>query len=204
MEYLRWFEEMLWRDLAMFLLFGSLLGVLLGVLLIFNPAVVEKISRVANRWISTRRINQVLDRSVSIEHWFYQHHRIIGSFIVLGAVYIFIYFGGLFDKSAMLRYFSGSAPLVVIDMLLDAFVLSMLVGAAVSLISGLFLVLRPSLLRDLEAGTNQWVSSRSASKVLDVQRGQVDAFVLRHAQRVGWLLLLGSIYLSFAMFRSLA
>jgi hypothetical protein len=31
----------------------------------------------------------------------------------------------------------------------------------------------------------------------------MDRFVMRHAQRVGWLLLLASIYLFFALFRSL-
>jgi hypothetical protein len=36
---------------------------------------------------------------------------------------------------------------------------------------------------------------------MDVQRGQVDLIVDRHAQRVGWLLLVGSIYLCFVMFR---
>lgn len=203
MHYLKFFEDMFWRDLAIFLLFGALLGVLLGMLLISSPKVVERISSIANHWISTRRLNQMLDRSISIEHWFYQHHRMIGLFIVLGAVYMFIYFGGLFDKPSLLRYLNGAAPKVVLDILIDAMVLCMLVGAAVALMAGLFLAFRPSLLRDLEAGTNKWVSSRSASKGLDVQRGQVDSFVLLHAQRTGWLLLLGSIYLCFAMFRSL-
>jgi hypothetical protein len=43
----------LWRDLAIFLLFGALLGVLLGLLLIFKPQFLERLNRVANRWIST-------------------------------------------------------------------------------------------------------------------------------------------------------
>jgi hypothetical protein len=194
----------LWRDLAIFMLFGALLGVLLGLLLILKPRFVERLNRAANRWISTRRINRWLDRSVSIEHWFYKHHRAAGAIVVLGAVYILIYFGGLFDKAYTLKRLSGVLPAQLLDGLLDALVLSSLVGGTVALIAGLFLWLRPSLLRGLEEEANLWVSTRRATKIFDVPRDQVDRFVARHAQRVGWLLLLGSIYLFFVLFRSLA
>jgi hypothetical protein len=196
----------LWRDLAIFLLFGALLGVLLGLLLIFKPQFLERVNRVANRWVSTRQINRWVERSVSIEYWFYQHHRAAGVVIVLGASYVLIYFGILFDKAYTLQRLSlrGMLPAKLVDGLLDALVLGSLVGGAVALIVGLFLWLRPSLLRGMEVDANQWVSSRRATKVLDVPHGEVDRFVARHAQRVGWLLLLGSIYLIFVLFRLLA
>lgn len=195
----------LWRDLAIFLLFGALLGVLLGLLLIFKPQFLERVNRVANRWISTRHISRWLDRSVSIENWFYQHHRAVGAIIVLGAAYIFIYFGFLFDKAYTLQHLSLTwmIPAKLLDGLLDALVLGLLVGGAVALIAGLFLWLRPSLLRGIEEESNLWVSSRRATKVLEVPHGQVDRFVMHHAERAGWLLLLGSIYLFLALFRSL-
>lgn len=195
---------MLWRDLDIFLFFGALLGVLLSLLLIFKPQFVERISRVANRWVSTRHISRWLDRSISIENWFYRHHRVVGIVVVLGASYIFIYFSVLFDKAYTLQNLKGVFPAKLLEGLLNAMVLGLMVGGAVALIVGLFLWLRPSLLRGTEEGANQWVSSRRATKVLDVPHGEVDRFVARHAQRVGWLLLLGSIYLFFAVFRLLA
>jgi hypothetical protein len=194
----------LWRALAIFLLIGALLGVVLALLLIFKPQFLERLNRVANRWVSTRHINQWLDRSIRIEHWFYQHHRAAGVVIVLGASYILTYFGFLFDKAYTLQRWSGKIPAKLLGGLLDAMVLGLLVGSAVALMVGLFLWLRPSLLRGMEEVANQWVSSRRVTKMLDVPHGQVDIFIARHAQRAGWLLLVGSIYLFFAMFRSLA
>lgn len=196
-------EIFLWRALAIFLLVGALSGIALALLLVFKPHLLERINRVANRWISTRRMNRLMDRSISIEHWFYQYHRLAGMAIVSGAVYIFVYFGMLFDKDYALRHMHSRIPLTLLDGLLDALVLSALTGAAVALMVGLFLWLRPSLLRGMEEEANQWVSSRRATKILDVPRDQVDRFVARHARRVGWLLLVGSIYLFFAMFRVL-
>jgi hypothetical protein len=194
----------LWRALAIFLLVGALSGIALGLLLIFRPQLLGAVNRVANRWISTRHASKLMDHSISIEHWFYQHHRAAGMAVVAGATYMFIYFGLLFDKARMLQRLSGMVPVKLLDGLLDALVLSSLTGATVALMAGLFLWLRPSMLRGFEEQSNQWVSSRKATKVLDVPRDQVDRFVARHAQKAGWLLLLGSIYLFFVVFRLLA
>ena len=197
-------EIILWRALAIFLLVGALLGLALGLLLIFRPQLLGRVNRVANRWISTRHISQMMDHSIGIEHWFYKHHRVMGMAVVLGATYIFIYFGLLFDKAHMLQRMSSMVPARLLDGLLDALVLSALIGAAVAMIVGLFLWLRPSQLRGIEEQANLWISTRQATKILDVPHDQVDRFVERHAQKAGWLLLLGSIYLFFVLFRLLA
>lgn len=194
---------LLWRALAIFLLIGALSGVALGLLLIFKPHLLERINRVSNRWISTRHISQWLDRSVSIERWFYRRHRPLGILIITGAGYNLVYFGLLFDKASVLRQLPRYLPVSLMGGLLDAFALVLLFSAALALFAGFFICLRPSLLRGMEKGANQWVSSRSATKVLDVPHGQVDLFIARHAQSVGWLLLLGGIYLFFVMFRFL-
>ncbi|HEU0188721.1 MAG TPA: hypothetical protein VFQ97_01875 [Gallionella sp.] len=194
-------DMILWKSLAIFLIIGALMGVAVSLLLIFKPHLMERINRVANRWISTRRMNQFLDRSISIERWFYRHHRTLGILIMLGACYILVYFGLLFDKAIALQRLSGYVPVLLLRILLDALPLALLSGAAVALITGLFVWLRPSLLRGIEKEANQWVSTRRASKVLDVPHGEVDRFVMGHTQRVGWLLLLGSVYLLFALFR---
>lgn len=194
-------KNLLWHDLAIFLMLGALLGILLGLLLIVKPHIVERINRLANRWVSTRHISRWLDRSISIEHWFYHRHRATGLIIVAGASYILFYFGMQFDKAYTLQHLSGTFPAQLLDGLIDALVLGSLVGGAVALIVGLFLWLRPSLLRGMEEEVNLWVSTRRVTRVLDVPHGQMDRFVASHAQRLGWLLLLAGIYLFVAMFR---
>lgn len=193
----------LWRSLAIFLIVGASMGVVVSTLLIFKPHLMARVNRLANRWISTRRLNQCLDRSISVEHWFYRHHRPLGMLIILGASYILVYFGLLFDKSIALQRLSGYAPVRLLDVLLDALALASLTGAAVALFVGLVLCLRPSLLRGIEESTNLWISSRRVTRVLDIPRDQLERFVAGHTQRVGWLLLLGSIYLFFAVLRVL-
>lgn len=193
----------LWQSLAILLIAGALAGVVVSLLLIFRPHLMERANRLANRWISTQHLDQMLDRSISIEHWFYRRHRLMGILIILGACYILVYFGLLFDKSIALQRLSVYAPSWLLDVLLDAMALASLTGAAAALFVGLFLCLRPSLLRGIEESANLWISSDRAFRLLDVPRDQVERFVAGHTQRVGWLLLLGSIYLFFAVFRVL-
>ncbi|MDP1850594.1 MAG: hypothetical protein Q8K79_22575 [Solirubrobacteraceae bacterium] len=194
----------LWRALAIFLLIGALMGVAVSLLLIFKPHLLARTSQMANRWISTRSMNQLLDRSIGIEQWFYQHHRALGVLITFGACYILVYFGLLFDKPSTLQNLSGYAPSWQLDILLDALVLASLIGAVVALFVGLFLWLRPSLLRGIEESANQCVSTDRAVRALEVPHDQVERFVAGHFKRVGWLLLVASGYLFFVLFRWLA
>ena len=191
----------LWQSLAIFLSVGASLGILLGLLLIFKPHLLGRVNRVANRWITMRHISRWLDRSISIERWLYRYHSAVGIAIVLGAAYILIYFGFLFDKPYALQHLGNAIPPRLLDGLLDALVLSLLAGAAAALMVGLSLWLRPSLLRGIEEKSNRWVSSRQATKAVDVQYELVDRFVARHMRQTGWLLLLGSTYLFFVVLR---
>lgn len=194
------FEIILWRSLATFLLVGAATGIVVSLLMIYRPAMFERLNRAASRWISMRRLDRGADRRISLEQWFYRHHRSLGMLVCIGAGYVFVYFGLLFDKSQALPHLASHLsvrPAMIrgLEGLLDALVLISLVGAVASLFVGLTLWLRPSALRGLEERTNRWVSARRATRFLDVPHNT--RFLLRHNRSVGWMLLMGSLYLLF-------
>lgn len=194
----------LWQSLAIFLIVGALMGIAVSLVLLLKPQFMAPISRMTNRWISTRHLYQLLDRSISIEQWFYRHHRSLGILIASGACYILVYFGLLFNKPNAMQRLSVYVPGWLLDILLDTLALVSLIGAAVALFAGLFLWLRPSLLHGIEKEANRWISWRRVTRPLSIPRDQVERFVAGHLQRVGWLLLVGSTYLLFVVFRTLA
>lgn len=185
--------------LAIFLIFGALLGIALAVVLIFKSQWLVPLGRVANRWLSVRFISVCMDRNISIEHWFYKHHRVLGIAVVLGAAYVFAYFALFFDKSELVRHIPGATP--SLEGLLDALVLTALTGSAVALWVGLHLWLRPSGLRGIERQSNTWVSSRRATRSLDVPHAEFDDYVIRHSKGTGWLLLSASLVLILLLLR---
>lgn len=186
---------LLWRDLEIFLLVGALLGVALGLILTTRPQLLPGINRVANRWISMRHADRVLDKSINIDQWFYRHHRLMGILVITGAGYVLVHFGFVFDKDVALQSLAGYVPVMLLDGLLDALIITSLLGATAALIVGLFLWLKPDLLHGVEKEANLWVSSRRATKALNEQHDQVDRYVEHHARLVGWLLLMGSAIL---------
>ena len=192
-------EFILWRSLAIFLLIGAMAGVVVALLLLFRPDLMNRINRVANRWVSTQVLTRTLDRSVHVEQWFYRHHRQLGALVCLGGAYVFVYFGLLLDRAAALQHLPSHLPArfppQLLEGLLDALVLSSLAGATAALFVGLMLWLRPSQLRGIEETANKWLSTDRYDELMGMPRDQVEAFVARHSQRVGWLLLMGSILL---------
>lgn len=193
-------EVFLLHILAQFLSVSGCLGVALGLILIIKPAYFERLNLVANHWISFRCLSSFFDRSVKVEQFFYRNHRVMGLLITLSACYIFIYFGALLDKSHSLLALADTLPPPFLEIALDTFVLTLLVGGAMGLVVGVFLWLRPSLLRGLEDQSNQWISTRQSMRFLDVSHDGVNAYVSCHLRRVGWGLFLASLYLEFLLF----
>jgi hypothetical protein len=189
--------NLLLRSAVLFLLAGSMAGLAVGALLVLNPQRIRAVSHILNRWVSTRRLNQALDRSVMVDPWFYRHHRFSGALILLAAVYILYVFSvGLDGKDAVLelsRRFNMSP--VIVDWLLDALALSALLGALLAAFVSLFLLLRPSMLKDFEQVSNRWVSLRQGLKPVEVQREGLDEYVFRHSRASGILIMLGSLYI---------
>lgn len=191
--------EILWRDLEIFLLISASLGVALGLIMVSRPQLLPSINRVANFWISMRHADRTLDQSISIDNWFYRHHRPLGVLVILGAGYILVNFGYLLEREAALKSLTGYVPAKLLEGLLDALVLTSLLGATAALFVGLLLWLRPNRLNRIEKEANRWVSSRRATKALNVPRDQIDRYIERHARLAGGLLLVGSAYLLLSM-----
>lgn len=189
-------ESLLLRSAVLFLLLGSLAGLVVGALLLRSPHRLRAVSEILNRWISTRHLNQALDRSVELDSWFYRHRRTSGGLILLASVYIIYSFTVGLDRANAVIGLSIRFGLSsdVVGGLLDALVLIALLGALLAAFVSLFLVLRPSLLREFEQGANRWVSMRRALKPVEVRREGVDEYIFRYGRGAGILLILGSLY----------
>ena len=189
-------ESLLLRSTVLFLMLGSLAGLVVGGLLIWNPQRLRKIGNMLNRWVSTRHLDQTLDRSIDIDPWFYRHHRVSAGLILLASIYILYAFTIGLDRASAITGLSRhfSLPSGLIGGLLDALVLSALLGALFAAFVSLFLLLRPSMLRDFEQGANRWVSLRRGLKPLEIRREGLDEYTFKYNRQAGILLVLGSLY----------
>ncbi len=188
--------EIALRTLLLFLMLGSIAGLLTGAVLIMRPDWMLRLGKYTNRWVSTRQLNRKLERKVKLDRWFYRHHQASGSLMLAGALWIIGFFTIAFDKPRSLAALSKNVviPPALMEGLLDALVVASLTGAVFAVIISLFLLLRPSLLRGFEQGANQWLSLRRALKPLEISHSGVDEYVLGNFRLIGILLLFGSLY----------
>ena len=189
-------QTWLLQSAVIFLIVGSLAGLLVGALLVFRPQHLQRISALLNRWVSTRHLDKTLERSFELDPWFYRYRNLTGTLIMLGALFVLYYFAVQMDRAStitgLVKRFHY--PQLLIEGLLDAVVLSALMGALSAVFVALFLLFRPSLLRSFELGANQWLSLRKALKPMEIPRDNMDRYVLRNARQIGIFLLLGGLY----------
>ena len=189
-------DAVLVRSLLLFLLLGSVAGLLAGVALLLRPEWLQRISKQSNRWVSTRQMGQSMEKTINVDHWFFRYGHLSGILLLGGAGYIIFKLTSQISRGEMLVSMARLklVPDVWISLLLDTLVLVFLAGAVAAAIISLFLILRPSMLREMELGANQSVSMRQSLKPMEIQRGNVDNLVFEHGRVVGVFLLGGSLY----------
>lgn len=189
-------EALLLRSAVLFLLVGSLAGLVAGALLLWYPERLRAAGNVLNRWVSTRHLDQSLERSIALDPLFYRYRRTSATLTMLASIYILYFFTVSLDKASAVDGFARSftLPAAAAGSLLDALVLTALLGALLAIFVSMFLLVRPSLLRDFEQTANQWISLRRALKPVEVPRAGVDEYVFRHGRAAGVMLVVGSLY----------
>lgn len=189
-------DTLLLRSLLLFLMLGSVVGLLAGAALILRPQWLMRLGKFTNRWVSTRHLDKALERPINVDHWFYRYSRASGILILAGAIFIIYFFTASFDKLGTVAglFKNTIVPPALMGALLDGLALIILVGGVSALIVSLFLLFRPSVLRGFGQTANQTSSLRRALKPLEIPRSNVDEYVFRHVRLVGVLLLFGSLY----------
>jgi hypothetical protein len=189
-------DAMLTHSLFMFLMLGSVAGLFAGAALLLRPGWLLHASKLVNRWISTRKWTRVLARSIALDAWFYRYNKYCGAILLTGSIYIVYFFIAVFDKTRSLDgvFKIEAIPRVLMGGLIDGLVLIALTGAVFVAMISLFLMLRPSLLREFEFHANKKASLRKGLRPLEMHHDNLDQYVFRHQRLAGALILAGSIY----------
>ena len=172
-------------------------GLMAGAMLIVRPRWLAQFGTYANRWVSTRKLDRSLESWISVDKWLYRHHLVSGTLMLAGAFWVIAYFLISFDNhnlaAALVQ--GNRYPPQLVEGLLSAFAVICMAGAIFAVVVGSTLLVRPGGLREFEDRTNHWMSLRKTLKPVEVPRAGVDEYVFRYANRVGVLLLAGSLYI---------
>jgi len=178
------------HSLLTFLWIGSFAGVLMGAGIWLQPQRVIQLNQAFSRWVSTEEAEVALDRPRWTERFFYRHHKLVGAGVLIGALVILYTF--LFSFN--LRTISTLIPRDY-WWLSDALVAMMLVGSGLAALTGILILTRPSLLRELEKASNHWVSTERFQTMFNRMNFSVEQSLIRHHRIAGISILLVSLYI---------
>src|SRR5690606_21105358 len=113
----------------------------------------------------------------------------------LAAVATFFLFYYLhFPRDTLLARLSLATGGVLADVIVLALERFLLVANACIGLFALLVILRPSLLKPLEAWMNRWLSARAALRPLEQSRAPLDRITARFPRLIGALILLGGAW----------
>lgn len=191
--------NIIWEAFQWVALFGGVLGLVTGVALIVNSALVFRVAERMNRWISTRQALRPLEEPIPIERAIYRSHRLIGTLLLAGAVFT-LYVLVLRLKGPelvfLLRKFFGAPTALWLADSLRLFLI--VVNVAAALVAAT-MVLRPSALKGLEDWANRRYSGRRATRMWEIPRTGADPIVQAYPRLVGAFLGLAGLYVLLAI-----
>ena len=163
---------------------AGVLGAVTGALLLFAPRDLLEGSTPLRRLLFETNLGAPFSRSFAIERRFYRWHRLFGSAVIAGglAAGALAAYLAINPRAMNLYLILGKGGFRVVE-LLAATVALLLV------IVGVCLVVRPSVLKGIEAAANRWIEPLGAGKT-----PTVSAVVLRGPRVAGAVLLLLSTY----------
>ncbi|MEK6243590.1 MAG: hypothetical protein AABM33_03730 [Pseudomonadota bacterium] len=176
-------------------LFGSVLALAFGALLIMDSARALRINARMGRWVSTRTWGRPLDISRNIDWKIYGHHRLVGIAVVLWTAYVLYVLTTRYRLEPVLFALQGLVgSRIVLEWVVESAYIVLLAGNVLILIGAMILIVRPAAIKALESWANRNYSGREAMKPFETVHDSPDQFVYRQPSLTGWLMVLASFY----------
>lgn len=192
--YLKFLSQIVNQAVVVFLLLGTAVALLAGLLLMFDSARAFRISDWLNRWVSTRAALRPLEEHHSIARPLYRMHRLVGMLICAGATYALSVLASAAGGAAIGKSLSTLGSAAFTSWLSESLRYILITGNLAALAFGAVFIVRPSALKGVEAWADRRISGRKASKPLEEMHGPAERFTRAHPRAVGVVLILGSLY----------
>lgn len=173
----------------------AIITLIAGAVMLTIPYKLHALAEQLDKTVSTEKYFAIFDRTKNLERHFYKYHYIFGAFIVIGAVYTVFILSTMEIPYAVLPNIVNR---VVSEWLYSAFFLIIVVTCSLSILVGMIVFFRPSLLKSFEGKMNTWIDTTSVVGKLDTQRMLEQQKPLKYPRLYGAIIFIGSIYILWA------
>lgn len=168
------------------LIFGNVFALLIGVLMLVSPQRLSALSKLSNRWVSTRKFSEMLEKSRPGDRVLLSYPRALGAVLLASAALILIK-GAIFITGVsaadggrlLVRIFGdGGFSNSLWEILWLSLISFIALGAVLAVVVGLMSLLQPGQLKHWAKVMGRWISTRRLSKPLDVPHYHLDRLVV--------------------------
>lgn len=182
------------HGLLSFAVAGSLLALVIGIAMLVKPDAVLRVNQRVTEWMAARRVTVPLNKTIKIERYVYRRHRYVGALVLCGALYtLYTLFVRFNKEDALLTYAHRYNP-VVVEWILESVVALLTVGSVVAALIGLVMMVRPSLLKGVEAWANRSYATPAPTQLIHAVRNRSNRLTVSAPRLLGLLICLGSLY----------
>lgn len=196
---LRLFGNIAWEAFQWIALLGGALGIVVGLLLIFNSALLFRFGERVNVWISTRQVMRPLEEPITVERAVYRYHRIFGVLILAGALYTLYVLVLRFEGPELISMLSRLLRLRIAIWVGESVRIFFIVVNVAAALIALAMIVRPSALKRVEEWANRRYSGRRAMKAWEIPRGGADRLVRAYPRVTGAALSVAGLYIWIAL-----
>jgi len=193
--------------LILFLIFGNLFALVIGVLMVAAPQRLGDLFKLSNRWISTRRMTKPLERPRQADRAMLRYPRVLGAIMLASAALILIkgmiFISGVSDADGgrLLARLYGGVVLspVAWEIMWLTLITVILLGAILAIVVGLMSLFKLGKLKHWAESVNRWVSMRELTKPLDMPHYHLDKMVSAKPQLWGGVIAVLALFSSFVL-----
>ncbi len=193
--------------IAHLLIAGNIFALFVGILMLAVPHRLEALFKVSDRWVSTKRTFEPLDLMHDADRHVMRYPRVLGSVLIIGALFILIR-GGLFAAKMsaaeggrlLARIFGGSIPAPAWEVLWLSLVAVLLLGALLALALGVLSFYRMDTLKRWSDIANRWVATHHVFDPLDTPNYTLNKIVHEKSRLWGALITVFALCALIALF----
>lgn len=152
-------SEIFFDTSYLFIIIGTFIALFFGLGLIFAPAATLKLSDKISTHVSLRKKTRSIETSIKAEPLFYKYAKISATVLIAGSLFV-LYSLTTFDYYSLVPYLPKQVPPLIWEWLLQAGRLFFFISCSFTLVFGLIVLFRPSLIKNLESTANRWISTR--------------------------------------------
>ena len=179
-----------------FIIIGTFIALILGLALIFAPTTTLKFNEKINTRFSMRKATKKIEKAIKSEPFFYKHSKISGATLALGSLFV-LYTLTTFNAYTLIPHLPKCISHITWEWIIESAQIFFYVTCIFTLIFGLIVFIRPSLVKKFEGIANHWISTRQSFSKMSTDINTTNRLVNTYPRAFGGFITLFSLIVLF-------